>query len=624
MKEEIKTCQNCQKEFPIEPEDFLFYQKIKVPPPIWCPECRMVRRMIWRNERSLYQRKCDLCEKLIITVYKKESPFVVYCRNCWFSDKWDANTYSLEYLWDKNFFLQFMELIKKTPLMALDCKGTMVNSEYCNYGGNCKNCYLCFATALSEDSLYCSYSQDLKQCMDSTRLLGGELCYEANDSEKNYSCAFIKKTKGSLSSYFLFGCSTMTHCFMNANLRNKNYVLRGQVLSPEDYYLAIKEVDLGSFKQIQNLKEEFTKLKVSALHKYAEIKNSVNAIGNNITNSKNVQYSFDIFDSENIKYSFRVLKGCRDIYDCHGMISGQLVYEGFGCGISPYNNLFSFSIDVSRNLKYCVMCINCTDCFACVGLRNKSYCILNKQYTKEEYEELVPKIIQHMNDMPYVDKKGRIYEYGEFFPPELSPFSYNETIAQEYFPLTKEEAINQGYSWKEEEIRNYEITLKTEDIPDNIKDVTDDILNQVIQCQHYNSTPPPNPLPEGEGENKKVLSFGEDLGGAKNCNEQCTTAFKIIPRELDFYRRMNLPLPRLCPNCRHYQRLKQRNPLKLWERQCQCNGGTSSNNIYTNTVTHFHNLNNPEQACRNTFQTSYSPERPEIVYCEKCYQQEIY
>jgi hypothetical protein len=31
-----------------------------------------------------------------------------------------------------------------------------------------------------------------------------------------------------------------------------------------------------------------------------------------------------------------------------------------------------------------------------VGLHDKSYCILNKQYTKEEYEELVPKIIEKM------------------------------------------------------------------------------------------------------------------------------------------------------------------------------------------------------------------------------------
>jgi hypothetical protein len=29
-------------------------------------------------------------------------------------------------------------------------------------------------------------------------------------------------------------------------------------------------------------------------------------------------------------------------------------------------------------------------------LKNKSYCILNKQYTKEEYEKLVSKIIEKM------------------------------------------------------------------------------------------------------------------------------------------------------------------------------------------------------------------------------------
>ncbi|MDD5750486.1 MAG: hypothetical protein PHU56_02450, partial [Candidatus Pacebacteria bacterium] len=197
---------------------------------------------------------------------------------------------------------------------------------------------------------------------------------------------------------------------------------------------------------------------------------------------------------------------------------------------------------------------------------------------------------------------GRTYTYGEFFPPELSPFAYNETIAQEYFPLTKQQAIEQGYSWRDEEPRNYTIDIKAEDLPDNIKDVKDeDILNKVIECLH-----------QGQ------------------CNEQCTQAFRIIPQELSFYKRMNLPLPRLCPNCRHYQRLKQRNPLKLWKRQCMCSGSTSSpqgrtcegktlTDCYHNTCEHEHG----DSPCDETFLTSYSPERPEIVYCEKCYLREV-
>jgi len=215
---------------------------------------------------------------------------------------------------------------------------------------------------------------------------------------------------------------------------------------------------------------------------------------------------------------------------------------------------------------------------------------LNKQYTKEEYEKLVPKIIQHMNEMPYTDKKGRVYKYGEFFPPELSSFCYNETIAQEYFPLTKEKALKQGYSWKDPEPRNYPIDIKFKDLPDHIKDVKDDIIGKVIECAHQGK-----------------------------CNEQCTEAFRIIPQELQFYKKMNLPLPRLCPNCRHYQRLKQRNPLKLWKRKCMCAGEKSENGIYKNTISHSHG-NSP---CSNTFETSYAPDRPEIVYCDQCYLQEV-
>jgi hypothetical protein len=175
-----------------------------------------------------------------------------------------------------------------------------------------------------------------------------------------------------------------------------------------------------------------------------------------------------------------------------------------------------------------------------------------------------------MNDMPYIDSCGRIYKYGEFFPSDLSPFCYNETIAQEYFPLTKEQAIQQGYKWKEKEERNYTIDIKNEDIPDNINDITDDITTKIIECAH------------------------------KDCNHQCTEAFKIIPEELTFYRRMNLPIPRLCPNCRHGERIIQRNPMKLWHRSCM------------------------KEGCTNEFETSYAPERPEIVYCEKCYQGEVY
>lgn len=85
----------------------------------------------------------------------------------------------------------------------------------------------------------------------------------------------------------------------------------------------------------------------------------------------------------------------------------------------------------NARVYYIYSCFYSSDLFACIGLRNKQYCIFNKQYTKEEYELLVAKIIAHMQ------KTG---ERGEFFPAQISPFGYNETMAMEFFPLSKEQA----------------------------------------------------------------------------------------------------------------------------------------------------------------------------------------
>ena len=135
------------------------------------------------------------------------------------------------------------------------------------------------------------------------------------------------------------------------------------------------------------------------------------------------------------------------------------------------------------------------------------------------------------------------------------------------------------YKWKDPEERNYQTEIKTENVPNDLKNVNEEIVGKVIECEHKGK-----------------------------CNDQCTEAFKIIQEEFSFYKRMSLPLPKLCPNCRHYQRIFQRNPFKLWHRRCMCD----KNHI------------NHQGRCDVEFETSYAPNRPEIVYCEKCYQQEVY
>jgi len=603
MNSEIKICQNCKKEFVIEPEDFDFYQKIKVPPPTWCPECRMIRRMTWRNEKALYKRKCDATGKEIISIYSPNKPFKVYNQKYWWSDKWEAMEYGRDYDFNKPFFEQFKELFEFVPRSNLNTCN-LINCDYCEVTSDSKNCYLIIGGFQAEDCYYCNTVIFSSNSVDSDFLYKSVQSYATNNCINVYQVFFSQFAENCLNSAFLFDCRGCSDCFGCTNLRNKKYYIFNQPFSREEYKKEIAYWDLGSYKRLQEAKERFQKNYFSTPRPFAFLRNTVDVIGDNIQNSKSCYYCFGTRDGvENCKYLFLGGVGLKDSYDVFASgTSSELIYEING-SLGSQNILFSDRSRHCYNLQYCYINFHSSNLFGCIGLRHKQYCILNKQYTKEEYEKLIPKIIEHMNKMPYIDKKGRIYRYGEFFPPELSPFSYNETIAQEYFPLTKEQTLEKGYSWAEPEKRDIKPDIKTKELPDHIKDVRDDIVDKIIQCAH--------------------AKLKEDGILEATCNEQCTTAFKIIPQELQFYQRMNLPLPRYCPNCRHFQRLKQRNPLKLWKRKCQCQGkeGKNPNNsyIYKNTIKHFHG-DNP---CPNEFETTYSPERPEIVYCEKCYLAEV-
>ncbi len=598
MNPEKKSCQNCKQNFIIKPEDFEFYNKIKVPAPTFCPECRAARRMNFRNTRTLYKRKIEGEDKEVIAMYSPDSPVKVYHEDYFWSDKWDAMEYGKDYDFNRSFFEQIKESMLKMPWPH---RGALndINSDYCNQAVNIKNCYLAFNIGNSENIAYGETISETKDSLDIDEVQSSELCYWLYDCKKCHNVFFSSECSECRNVFFSKNLINCHDCFGCVSLKNKEYHIFNHPYSREEYFQKLKTFDLGSYNGTLKFNNDLQKFQLQFPKKFYHGRNNNNVSGDYLKHCKNTKHSFVCQNLEDCSYCQLIFfYKSRDCFDT-AIAGGDLLYElveGLG-----YNTHFCWNMWGSKPLvpdiydtQYSMWCQNSSHLFGCVGLRNKQYCILNKQYTKEEYEKLVPRIIDHMNTLPYIDKQGRIYKYGEFFPPELSPFSYNETIAQEYFPLTQEQAESQGYRWKEEANRDLKIDLPSESLPDHIKDVEDSIVGQVIECSH----------------------------SASHCNEQCTKAFKIIKPELDFYRKMNLPLPRLCPNCRHYQRIKQRNPLKLWERQCECQGQTSqlkNQNQYQNTSKHFHGTN----PCPNTFQTSYSPDRPEIIYCDECYKQEV-
>ena len=121
--------------------------------------------------------------------------------------------------------------------------------------------------------------------------------------------------------------------------------------------------------------------------------------------------------------------------------------------------------------------------------------------------------------------------------------------------MTKEEVLQKGWIWKDKDPKEY--LPQSFQVPDNIKDVAENITNEILGC------------------------------------EICGKNYKIIPQEFSFYKRQTVPIPKKCSDCRHNDRLNLRTGRILYERKCQ--------------------------KCVAEIKTTYAPEATEIVYCEDCY-----
>ncbi len=561
---ETKNCQNCKKDFTIEPDDFGFYEKIKVPPPTWCPECRQQRRYAWRNERILYRRNCDLCGKSTVSIYSPNKPYKVYCNTCWWGDGWNRETYGRDFDFSRPFFEQFAELQHDTPRMTLLNKDS-VNSEYTNHSGHNKNVYLSFSTLYSENVMYGTWVMKSRECMDSGFIAEkGERLYEVLDSRTSYQCQYGMFLKDCSTCFYIYDCSGCNECFMSSNLRNKSYVFRNVQYTREEYLEKIKNIDLSSFIVREELEKEYKNMmENNTIHRYVVSERNINSIGSLIYDCRNVFDSFEVNKGENSKYIYGGIetKDCMDIY--HAGYNIELCYEIHGC-TRVSNCQFCHLCYDNMNVMYSDTCQNSQNLFGCVSIKKGEYMILNKKYSKEDYLVLKDKIIEYMKNTG---------EYGEFFPPAIAPVYYNETQGNLYAPLTKEEVLAKGWNWEENIPGTLgKETIKSEDIPDKIEDVSESFLKEIFCCSI------------------------------------CSKNYNVTENELTFYKREKIPLPRKCSNCRYKRRFDLRPLRKLWTRVCMCDK----------------KHNNHEGKCEVVFETSYSPERKEIIYCEKCYLQEVY
>jgi hypothetical protein len=559
-------CQNCKKDFVVEPEDFAFYERIKVPPSTWCPECRMIRRMSCGNGWSLFYRNCDKCGERTLSMYSPDRKLTTYCQPCWWGDSWDGSEYAMDYDPNRPFLEQLKELSDKTPYATLESTYlTLKNCDYSNSIAYSKNCTLVIWADFCENTYYSSILRGAKDTADSLRIFDSELCYESNSQKKAYNVFYSEECGSCTDVWFSRNCYSCMNCVGCVNLRGASYRIFNKQYSKKEYREKLSKLKLNTRSGINKFKKEAEVFWEKFPHRfYTGNSFNLNVTGEYIYTSKNSKDLYICSGVENSRFCQLItVKSAKDCMDYSGWGNGaELLYECSHVGDSASNTKFSaYSFPDVINTEYSLWCPASKNNFGCVNLKRKSYSILNKQYPKEEYEKLKAQIIEDMKVNPYVDEQGRVYKYGEFPGVIFSKFAYNNSNAGKFFPKTKEQALKEGYTWNEEVEQKGKATIKGSELSETISGVNESILKEIISCI------------------------------------SCERMYKIDPLELNLLRKMNMPLPAKCLKCRENARFARLQPPRLYDRKCM--------------------------KCDKFIRTSYAPERKEIVYCEKCYQGEF-
>ncbi len=566
-----QTCTQCSALYEVTDADLAFLQRVSptyggktypIPAPVLCPDCRLQSRLVHRNERRLYNSVSSLSGKSILSLVAPVSAhgrkYKVYTQEEWWGDAWNGTDYGREFDFNRPFFEQFQELALEIPLINV----VGLQNENCDYAAivaYCKNCYLINASENSEDCYYGHMLQRCRKTVDSSDVYDSELVYEGFNLHKCNSCTHLSNSTDCRDCHLSDNLRGCNDCFLCTNLVRRQYCFLNQQLTKEDYLQRVRQVRADP-RLWQEALARLDKLRSERVHKYANITNSEDCTGDFINASKDCHDSYDISGCQDCRFVTTADEN-KDLMDCSNMfVHCELGYQVMS-SISSYHCAMNLYCYHGHDVYYSMQCWNSSNLFGCVGLKKDEYCILNKQYTKAEYDELVPRIIAHMQKSPSPLSKGGGMEWGKFFPASLSPYAYNETVAHEYFPLDAPAARKIGADWRGEDDTNRYQGPKVV-IPERIEDVSDTITDEILGCS------------------------------------QCGKNYKVIRQELRFYREMGLPAPTRCWNCRYDNRLGLRNPRRLFDRTCS--------------------------KCAKPIRSTYSPERSGNVYCEECYLAEVY
>lgn len=462
-----KTCLLTGKEFEITEHELVFLKKINLPPPKYSPKAREIMRLAFRSERTLHMRKCDKTGERMLSVYRANASFPVYKYDYWMSEEWEAP--SLPYDKNKGFFEQYAELSALTP-RPNGFSPYNENCDYVNAAEKNRNCYMHILADRCEDCYYVHGGFGCRDCIDCAYIYDSELCFEANDCRKCYHCRMCFLCDNSSELSFCMNLRGCSNCFMCSNMQNQSYCFFDKQLTREKYEEEMAKIDLGSYEEFSKYENHFMN-EIVEKGDYTRMINTENSDGNFLINVKNCHQCYDVEDAEDCHYVRISANGVKDVHHTHAVVDGsQLIY----CNVSTtesYNCHNIIGCWTTKDSAYGEFLQGCKNCLGCISLRYKKNCILNKEYSEDEFKELKKHIMDELGD-----------DWGQPFPLSIAPLSYLDCAYSDYHEMTKEEVEAIGWVYGEKDEMNKGESQPVIEIPDNSSDFADETASAIYSC----------------------------------------------------------------------------------------------------------------------------------------------
>lgn len=492
-----RYCSCCGKDFNLADQEISLLGDAGLPLPDWCLNCRLQLRLTFCNHHSFHPGRCSISGLHLETIYHPNSGITIVEPGLWRADEQAPWSRGRQYDFSRRFFEQFRELSLAVPRPASIALGeSLIRS---NRVFECSGLIEGYDLVNCTISTHCDRSSRLVWCIDCLGSNSLEQCIDCIDSSKLSGCTGSIRCSNLRDSDLCVDCHDSEFLLLCWNLSGKKYCILNRECTREEFFR--KKVELGMMRRTDRQVCD-------------EVLEDI--IFDNTPPER--RRRLPPRSAEDLQEIERLFSFQADGSAAHSNIES---IQASGAKIRYSHNIFNCT-----DVAYSELCFDSSNLFGCSGLRGAQYAIFNRSCTRHEYEQELKKITGLMRESG---------ELGRFFPAGHSPFAYNESAAQQYFPLKRQEAEEFGFNWRPQSPQGSQPdnggqwpVIRASALPEEISEVADDVLHSQMEC------------------------------GA------CSNLYRIIASELHLYRSLNYPIPELCPECRYHRRLELQ-PAKIFE-----------------------------------------------------------